>query len=108
MKPGVYEDVEAVQLAEARHWDEHGYRFGGWQFLPETGEVRRNGCLLYQLTPAHASEFAKLVAAYPAYLPGDPGDSLKTTVHRLRGILGREVIVSVHSWGYRFNPEAVI
>jgi DNA-binding response OmpR family regulator len=108
VKPGVYEDAEAVKLAEARHWDEHGYRFGAWQFLPETGEVRRNGCLLYHLTPSYAHELTRLVAAYPAYIPGDVDGNLKIAVYRLRKIIGHDAIESVHSWGYRFNPAAVL
>lgn len=108
MKPGIYEDVEATRLAEAEYWAMHGFRFGSWQFLPETGEVRRNGLALYQLSPNIADYLTELIQAYPAYLPGDTNDSLKMAVKRLRQRLGESAILTTHSWGYRFNPEAVM
>lgn len=104
----MYDDVEAVKLAEARYWDEHGYRFGAWQFLPETGEVRRNGALLHQLTPTHAGVLKDLVAAYPAYVPADSHGHLKLVVSRLRKQIGFAAIENVQVWGYRFNPTAVM
>lgn len=108
MKPGIYRDAAATKAAEDAYWAEHGYTFGAWQFLPETGEIRRNGCFLHRLSPANAYNLNRLCEAYPAYIPGDPSGSLKVTVKRLRAIVGQDAILAVHSWGYRFNPEAVL
>lgn len=106
MKTGVYADAEDVKLAEAEHWREHGYTFGGWQFLPETGEVRRNGWRVCQLSSGHADLLQRLIEAHPAYLP--LGDTEKVHVYRIRRAIGHDAIVAVRTWGYRFNPEAVM
>lgn len=106
MRPGVYVDQEATAQAEADYWAEHGYRFGGWEFHPETGEVRRNGWRVCQLTAGHADLLARLIAAHPAYLP--VSEDGKKTIWGLRRAIGRDAILAVRTWGYRFNPEAVL
>lgn len=107
MEPGVYPDGDSVTAADAAYWNKHAYTFGGWQFLPATGEIRRNGILERQLSPVLAEALADLIAAYPKYIPGSQDDK-KQNVKRLRDIIGANTILSVHAWGYRFNPEAVL
>lgn len=106
MKPGVYADAEDTKLAEAEYWREKGYTFGAWQFLPDTGEVRRNGWRVCQLTSLHAGLLAELIAAHPAYLPLP--ESHKKTVWAIRKAIGQDAIVAVRTWGYKFNPDAVL
>lgn len=106
MKTGVYVDAESVKLAEAEYWREHGYTFGGWQFLPETGEVRRNGWRVCHLSSGHADLLRQLIDAHPAYVP--LGEGTKKTIWGLRRAIGRDAIVAVRTWGYCFNPEAVM
>lgn len=108
MKPGVYQDDEDTKHAEDAYWAEHGYTFGSWQFLPSTGEIRRNGSHLMQLPPTLAALLAELIAVYPRYIAGDSDGVYKVNVRRLRRRLGDDVILSVHSWGYKFNPKAVM
>jgi len=106
VKPGVYADAEDTKLAEAEHWREHGYTFGAWQFLPSTGEVRRNGWRVCQLTSLHAEMLQRLIDASPAYLPLNEDD--KKAIYNLRRAIGRDTILAVRTWGYKFNPEAVL
>lgn len=106
MKPGVYSDTEDTKLAEAEFWRDRGFTFGGWQFLPETGEVRRNGWRVCQLTSAHAEMLAWLIDAHPAYVP--ISEDRKKLIWGLRRAIGRDAIVAVRTWGYKFNPEAVM
>lgn len=107
MEPGIYPDGDSVTAAEAAHWAKKGYTFGAWQFLPSTGEIRRNGIFERQLPPTLAETLGDFLAAYPKYIPGT-SDSYKTTVKRLRYALGDNAIANVHGWGYRFNPRAVM
>ena len=108
MKPGIYPTAETTAKAEAAYWAEFGYTFGTWQFLPETGEIRRNGVFDVRLSPTEAYQFGRLVEAYPKYIASDASGALKETVCRLRKKVGAETIVAVHCWGYRFAPEAVL
>lgn len=106
MRAGIYEDAEAVKSAEARYWAEHGFRFGGWEFRPDTGEVLRNGWRVCHLTATHAAALQELIEAHPAYVP--ISEDKKKTIWGLRRAIGRDAIVAVRTWGYRFNPDAVM
>ena len=106
VRAGFYEDTESIRTAEARYWAENSYRFGSWEFRPATGEVLRGGWRVCHLTAVHALMLQELIEAYPAYIP--LSEDKKKTIWGLRRAIGRDTILAVRTWGYRFNPDAVI
>lgn len=115
MKPGIYADRAELDVAVAAHWGEHAYRFGKWQFLPESGEVVwPDGSA--RLSEAQAEALFALIRRYPAPLTqkqlaremkGWSPASIKVIVLRIRSALGSQIVETTNR-GYRFNPEAVM
>lgn len=115
MEPGTYDRKSLTAMLTVG-----SYRFGGWVFNPETGDVFENGKLKTRLTETESETLKLLVSSYP--LPITRArvvnrmrilevywciDTVKVVIMRLRRKLGQELI-QTQARGYRFNPISLL
>ena len=108
---------DALDDATRAFWSSRAYRFGAYEFRPETGEVLQDGAVRAQLTETEAETFNVLIRVYPLPVPRTKLvqemrrlgcywhiDTAKVVIARIRTKLGAGII-STHPRGYLFTPE---
>jgi DNA-binding response OmpR family regulator len=111
------ESKDALEDATRAFWSSRAYRFGPYEFRPETGEVLCDGAVQAQLTETEAETFNVLIRVYPLPVPRRKLvqemrrlgcywhiDTAKVVIARIRTKLGAGII-ETHPRGYLFSPE---
>lgn len=111
------ESRDALDTANRAFWSSRAYRFGSYEFRPETGEVLVDGAVTAHLTETEAETFNVLIKVYPLPVPRRKLveemrrtgcywhiDTAKVVIARIRAKLGAGII-ETHPRGYLFSPQ---
>jgi DNA-binding response OmpR family regulator len=111
------ESRDDLDTANRAFWSSRAYRFGAYEFRPETGEVLVDGAVTAHLTETEAETFNVLIKVYPLPVPRRKLveemrrmgcywhiDTAKVVIARIRTKLGAGII-ETHPRGYLFSPR---